>query len=129
MKDLLVGPWQLSEATCDGELPLYIIVIDALDKIKGDGGSAFLCNLLIAINEYNLRGFKFLVTSWSDLKVAALCESFVSEAVCHLQDVPIEEAKSDIKTYLITQLSLLAGTPEFAELGQHAGCLFMMQQQ
>ena len=125
MRDLLVGPWQLSEATRHPELPPYFIVIDALDEIKGDGGSAFLYDLLMAINEYNLRGFKFLVTSRSDPKVAALCESFASKAVCRLQDVPIEEAKSDIETYLKTQLPGLAGSPEFAELGQRVGGLFI----
>ena len=39
--------------------------------------------------------------------------------------MPIEEAKSDIKTYLKTQLPELVGTPEFAELGQRAGGLFI----
>ena len=125
IKGLLVGPWQLSEATRHPELPPYLIVIDALDEIKGDGGSAFLRDLLIAINEYDLRGFKFLVTSRSDPKVAALCESFTSEAVYRLQDVPIEEAKSDIETYLKTQLPELAGSPEFDELGRRAGGLFI----
>ena len=125
MKGLLVGPWQVSEATRHPELSPYLIVIDALDEIKGDGGSTFLRNLLIAINEYDLRGLKFLVTSRSDPKVAALCESFTTEAVCRLQDVPIEEAKSDIETYLKTQLPELAGSPEFAELGQRAGGLFI----
>ena len=125
MKDLLVGPWQLSEPARHAELPPYLIVIDALDEIKGDGGSAFLHNLLIAINENDLRGLKFLVTSRSDPKVAALCESFASEAVCRLQDVPIEEAKSDIESYLKTQLPELASTPEFAELGQRADGLFI----
>ena len=125
MKSLLVGPWQLSEASRRPELPPYLIVIDALDEIKGDGGSAFLRNLLKAINKYDLRGFKFLVTSRSDPKVAALCESFASEAICRLQDVPIKEAKSDIKTYLKTQLPKLASSPEFAELGQRAGGLFI----
>ena len=127
MKNLLVGPWQLSEATRHPELqlPSYLFVIDALDEIKGDGGSAFLRDLLIAINEYDLKGFKFLVTSRPDPKVAALCESFASESVCRLQDVPIEEAKSDIKTYLRTQLPELVGTPEFTELEQRAGGLFI----
>ena len=125
MKDLLVGPWQLSEPARHAELPPYLIVIDALDEIKGDGGSAFLHNLLIAINENDLRGLKFLVTSRSDPKVAALCDSFASEAVCRLQDVPIDEAKSDIESYLKTQLPELTSTPEFAELGQRADGLFI----
>ena len=125
MKNLLVGPWQLSEGSRHPELPPYLIVIDALDEIKGDGGSVFLRVLLTTIKEYDLRGFKFLVTSRSDPKVAALCESFTSEAVCRLQDVPIEEAKADIETYLKTELPELAGCPEFAELGQRAGGLFI----
>ena len=125
MKDLLVEPWQLSEATRDPELPPYLIVIDALDEIEGNGGSVFLRDLLIAINEYNLRGFKFLVTSRSDPKIVALCDSFASEVICRLQDVPIEEAKLDIETYLKTQLPELASSPEFAQLVQRAGGLFI----
>ncbi|KIM80637.1 hypothetical protein PILCRDRAFT_822370 [Piloderma croceum F 1598] len=125
MKHLLVEPWQQSEATRPPELPPYLIAIDALDEIKDNKGPAFLSDLLTAINEYDLRGFKFLVTSRSDPQVAALCESFASKAVCRLQDVPIEEAKSDIETYLKTQLPELASTPEFAELGRRAGGLFI----
>ena len=125
MKDLFVGPWQLSEAARRAELLPYLIVIDALDEIKGDGGSAFLHDLLISINENDLRGLKFLVTSRSDPKVAALCESFSSEAICRLQDVPIEEAKSDIEAYLRNQLPELAGSPKFVELGQRADGLFI----
>ena len=53
----------------------------------------FLRNLLTAINEDDLRGLKFLVTSRSDPKVVTLCKSFASEAVRRLQDVPIEEAQ------------------------------------
>ena len=63
MKDLLVGPWQQFEATCPPELPPYLIVIDALDEIKDNKGPVFLSDLLTAIKEYNLRGFKFLVMS------------------------------------------------------------------
>jgi hypothetical protein len=124
MKSLLVGPWQLSEALRDPELHPYLIVIDALDEIKGDGGSGFLRDLLISINDYDLRGFKFLLTSRSDPEVATLCESFSSETV-RLQDVPIEEAKADIETYLKSQLPELAGSPEFAELVQRADGLFI----
>ena len=125
MKGLLVGPWQLSEATRDPELPSYLIVIDALDEIEGDGGSTFLRDLLIAIDEYDLRGLKFLVTSRSDPKIAALCNSFVSKVICRLQDVPIQEVKSDIETYLKAQLPELSGSPEFVELAQRTGGLFI----
>ena len=138
MKDLLVGPWQLSEATRHPDQPPpyqfvnssihYLIVIDALDEIKDNGGSAFLRDLLMAIGKYDLRSLKFLVTSRSDPNMAALYVSFASfapVAVCRLQEVPIEEVKSDIETYLKTQLPELAGSPGFAELGQRADGLFI----
>ena len=67
MKGLLVEPWQLSAAARDPE-PSYLIIVDALDEIQNDGGSEFLRDLLITINEFDLRGFKFLMTSRSDLK-------------------------------------------------------------
>ena len=63
MKDLLVGPWQQSESQRHVELPPYLIVVDALDEIEGDGGSMFLQSLLKTINERSLRGLKFLITS------------------------------------------------------------------
>jgi hypothetical protein len=89
-KDLFVGPRQQSEAPRPPELPPYLILTNALDEIKDNKGPAFLSDLLTAINEYDLRGFKFLVTSRSDPKVAALCESFTFEAVYRLQDVPYQ---------------------------------------
>ena len=125
MTDLLVEPWQLSEATRHPELPPYLIVIDALDEIKGNGGSEFLRELLKTIDKCNFRGFKFLVTSRPDPKVSALCKSFTSDAICRLQDVPIEEAKLDIETYLKIQLPELAGSPDFVELGRRADGLFI----
>ena len=123
IKDLLVKPWQLSEAVRDSESS-YLIIIDAVDELI-KGGSAFLGDLLISINKYDLRRFKFLVTSRTDPKIAALFESFASVAVCRLQDVPFEEAKSDIETYLKTHLPKLAGNPKFAKLGECAGGLFI----
>jgi NACHT domain len=125
MKGLLVGPWQLSEATRHPESPPYVIVIDALDEIEGDGGSAFLADLLNAIDTYDLRGLKFLVTSRSDPELVECCEAFTSEAVCRLQDVPIEEARSDIKIYLKDKLKKLDGSPELAELERRADGLFI----
>ena len=120
-RDLLIGPWQHSTP----QFPLHLIVIDALDEIKGDGGSEFLRELLTLIDEYNLRGFKFLVTSRPNPEVVTLCESFKSEAVCWLQFVPIEEAQLDIKTYLKTNLPKLASSPELAELVHQADGLFI----
>ena len=123
LKDLLVGPWQ--QSTREPGLPPYLIVIDALDEIIGDGGSAFLQDLLTVIDECNLRDFKFLVTSRPDPEVVTLCKSFTSEAVCWLQHVPVEEAELDIRTYLKTKLPKLHGTPELAELVRQADGLFI----
>ena len=125
LEGLLVGPWQQSKAMQGPELPLYLIVIDALDEIEGDGGSAFLQDLFTTINECNLRGFKFLVTSRSDPQVVMLLESFTSSASCWLQHVPIEEAELDISTYLRTKLPKLSSNPDLTELGQRAGGLFI----
>jgi len=125
MKDLLVGPWQQSEATRRPDIPPYLIVIDALDEIVTNGGSAFLRDLLSAIDEFDIKGLKFLVTSRSDPELVKLCNAFTSDAVCRLQDVPIEEAKLDIETYLNTKLSMLAGGPDLADLGQRASGLFI----
>ena len=127
MKGLLVGPWQQSEATPGPKPPPYLIVIDALDEIVGNGGSTFLHHLLNAVDEYDLRGLKFLVTSRSDPELVTLCEGFTTDAVCRLQDVPIDEAKTDIEKYLKAKLPKLAraGSPKLAELEQRAGGLFI----
>jgi hypothetical protein len=45
MGDLLCGPWQESKAERH-ELPPYLVIIDALDEIEGQEGSAFLADLL-----------------------------------------------------------------------------------
>jgi len=123
LKDLLVGPWQ--QFTGSPKSPLCLIVIDALDEIKGEGGPVFLRDLLTAIDEYNLRGFKFLVTSRTDPEVVTLCKSFTAEAVCWLQHVPIEDAQLDIGTYLTIKLPKLASSPELAELVRQAEGLFI----
>jgi len=125
LKDLLVGPWQQSKGMRGPEQPLYLIVIDALDEIEGDRRSEFLQDLFTAINEYDLRGFKFLVTCRSDPEVVLLLESFTSLASCWLQHVPIEEAELDIGTYLRTKLPKLSSNQDLAELGRRAGGLFI----
>jgi hypothetical protein len=57
LMDLLVRPWQ--QSTRSPGFPLYLIVIDALDEIKGEGGSLLLQDLLTAIDEFDRRGFQF----------------------------------------------------------------------
>ena len=50
----------------------------------------------------------------------------MSKVVCHLQDMPITEAKSDIETYLKDKLPKLTSSPELLDkLGLWAGGLFI----
>ena len=125
MKDLLVGPWQQSESRRHADLPPYLIVVDALDEIKDNGGSMFLRSLLETINQRRLRGLKFLVTSRPDPSVVELCETFSSKAVCRLQDVPIERVGLDITQYLQSKLPNFAGKPELKTMEQLAGGHFI----
>lgn len=87
--------------------PPSLIVIDALDEIEDEGGSGFLQDLLQVINQNDLHGLKFLVTSRQDPTIVSLCESFNSKRVCHLHEVDTQEVKKDIMTYLTDKLSAL----------------------
>jgi hypothetical protein len=123
MEDLLSGPWQISEAERH-ELPPYLVVIDALDEIEGQQGSAFLGDLLKSIDEHYLRGLKFFVTSRPDPDVAKLCEVLPPQVVRRLQDVPREDVGSDIDTYLRAKLPALSG-PELDRAAKQADGLFI----
>ena len=107
MENLLCGPWQESE-TKRSELPPYLVIIDALDEIEGQEGSAFLADLLKAIDGHYLRGLKFFVTSRPDPDVAKLCESLPPKVVHRLQDVPVKDVGSDIVAYLQAKLPKLS---------------------
>jgi ABC-type dipeptide/oligopeptide/nickel transport system ATPase component len=54
MRDLLVDPWQQSSSERPSEIPPYLVVVDALDEIEGEGGSAFLRDLLKTIDKGHL---------------------------------------------------------------------------
>ena len=82
----------------------YLIVIDALDEIDGNGGSEFLRNLLNVINKHRLPGLKFFVTSRSDPRLVADVEKFERKHRYRLQDVNEEEIRHDIATYINANL-------------------------
>jgi len=82
----------------------YLIVIDALDEIDGDGGSDFLRNLLNVVNKRRLPGLKFFVTSRSDPGLVADVEKFERKHLYRLQDVKEEEVRDDIATYINASL-------------------------
>jgi hypothetical protein len=125
MRDLLVDPWQQSSSGRPSEIPPYLVVVDALDEIEGEGGSAFLRDLLRTIDKGRLRGLKFLVTSRPDPELAELCSSFKSDAVCHLYEVPTDTVKGDIVTYLRAKLPALQDEGQLDELAQKTDGLFI----
>jgi hypothetical protein len=124
MKDL-VNPWHESSTERPSEIRPYLVVVDALDEIEGEGGSAFLRDLLKTVDKGRLRGLKFLVTSRPDPELAELCSSLKSDAVCHLYEVPTDTVKGDIVTYLRTKLPALQDEGQLDELARKADGLFI----
>ena len=130
MTDLLIGPWQRSanhRRAKDGprELPPYLVVIDALDEIEGEGGPEFLRTLLMTVGRGQLQGLKFLITSRPHPELASLCASFSSDAVCRLHEVPTDTVNADIVTYLQDKLPNLRDEPRLTDLAQKADGLFI----
>jgi hypothetical protein len=125
MKDLLVGPWQQSAGDRPPELPPYLVVVDALDEIEGQGGSAFLRELLTTVNGGQLQRLKFLITSRPDPDLASLCKTFSSDAVCRLYDVPTDTVEADIVAFLKDKLPKLQDEARLTHLAQKADGLFI----
>ena len=125
MKDLLVGPWQRSADARPPELPPYLVVVDALDEIESEGGPVFLKDLLMTVNNGQLQGLKFLITSRPHPELASLCASFSSDAVCRLYEVPTDAVEADIVTYLKYKLPNLRDDPRLTDLAKKADGLFI----
>jgi hypothetical protein len=125
MKDLLVGPWQRSANDRPPELPPYLVVIDALDEIEGQGGSVFLRELLMTVDGGQLQGLKFLITSRPHPELASLCATFSSDAVCRLYEVPTDTVNADIVLYLKDKFPHLQDEPQLRDLAQKADGLFI----
>ncbi|KAF5311272.1 hypothetical protein D9758_019005 [Tetrapyrgos nigripes] len=100
---MLVKPWQVSSSERTRDLPICIVVIDALDE--NGNGFLFLKKLLGAVRDSKLEGLRFLVTSRTEPHIAELCSSFEPGAVCRLQEVPVYEVQQDISLYLQQELS------------------------
>ena len=83
----------------------YLVVIDALDEIDGNGGYDFLRNLLNVVNKHRLPGLKFFVTSRSDPGLVADVEKFERKHRYRLQDVNEEEVRDDIAIYINANLA------------------------
>ena len=122
MKDLLVDPWR--KLTEKHPAPPYLVIIDALDEIEGEGGSSFLRDLLETIDSGHLLGFKFLITSRPNPDLAKLCSPFNSKAVCYLHEVSTDTLNNDITTYLQAKLSALP-KPQLSKLVKSTDGLFI----
>jgi hypothetical protein len=125
LESLLIEPWEQARLA-DPSKPLhYLIVIDTLDKIDGQGGSVFLCDLLDIINKHRLRGLKFFAIGRPDPDLVTHLRSFEDKQFYRLEQVPIGEAQADITTYLNANLLHFAGRPEMEKLVVQAGGLFI----
>ncbi|PPR04700.1 hypothetical protein CVT26_015025 [Gymnopilus dilepis] len=128
---LLFGPWLESKDArhADPSMPQrYLVVIDALDEIDGNGGSDFLRDLVNTINKSSkecLSGLKFFITSRSDPGLVVHVESLERKQLYRLQDVEEGEARADVRTYLNASLSFLKGREEMDQLAGRAGGLFI----
>jgi len=104
LESLLIEPWEQARLADSSKPARFLVVIDALDEIEGQGGSEFLRDLFDVINKHRLPGLKFFVTSRSDPGLVTRVESFEDRHFCRLEEVPIEEAQADITTYLRANL-------------------------
>jgi len=118
IENLLVKPWPWKEPdSAHHRDPLvpphadpsmrqqnYLVVIDALDEIDGNGGYEFLRNLLNVVNKHRLLRLKFFITSRSDPGLVADVEKFKRKHRYRLQDVKEKEVRNDITTYINANL-------------------------
>jgi hypothetical protein len=101
---LLVAPWKQSVNSRFSELPLSLIVIDALDEIEDDGGEKLLTRLLDATAKAGagIRGLKILVTSRPHPRIVAATSLLPSNAIYHLED--ITDGQANVRKYLSEEL-------------------------
>ncbi|KAJ3514875.1 hypothetical protein NMY22_g14600 [Coprinellus aureogranulatus] len=128
LQGLLIGPWKACRsssaegANLDGN---FLILIDAVDELVDNGGPRFLRHLLAAINEHDLPGLKFFVTSRSNPDLEIQVKQFKRKELYRLQDVGKVEVEADIKTYLETSFPHFKGRQEMEKLVIFAGDLFI----
>jgi len=125
LESLLIEPWEQARHAHPSKPPHFLVVIDALDEIDGQGGSVFLRDLLDVINKHRLQGLKFFATSRPDPHLVTHLQSFEDKQFYRLEQVPIEEAQADITTYLNANLPHFAGGPEMEKLVAQAAGLFI----
>ncbi|KAF5334283.1 hypothetical protein D9758_015553 [Tetrapyrgos nigripes] len=95
-------PWQVSSSERTRDLPICIVVIDALDE--NGNGFLFLKKLLGAVRDSKLEG----CGSSSPVALSHTLLSFaahLSQCCVSLQEVPVYEVQQDISLYLQQELS------------------------
>jgi hypothetical protein len=125
LESLLIEPWEKSQPADSSKSRHFLVVIDAVDELDGQGGSEFLRDLLDVINKHRLRGLKFFATSRPDPNLVTHLESFGDKQFYRLEQVPIKEAQADITTYLNANLPDFVGRPEMEQLVAQAVGLFI----
>ncbi|KAF9029853.1 hypothetical protein BDZ89DRAFT_1132802 [Hymenopellis radicata] len=123
MMDLLVGPWQKSASNRLPDFPPCLVIVDALDEVRG--GWEFLSELISTIEAGHLSGLKFLITSRREPKLVERCTALTSDFVCHLEEVTRDNVQCDILTFLSAALPDLCDTPQLQVLAERADGLFV----
>ncbi|KAH6880195.1 hypothetical protein BKA70DRAFT_1411870 [Coprinopsis sp. MPI-PUGE-AT-0042] len=123
---LLVEPWRkcARERRAKKE-PCYVVPTDALDELEGMGGVVFLSTLLDIVDQQDLSGLKFFVTTRSEPALVKRIESFSNKQVCRLEQVPLKESSADIKVYLNENLAECATAEQIEQLVLDADGLFI----
>jgi len=125
LQSLLIEPWKQAQSADPSKSLHFLVVIDALDELDGRDGSGFLRDLLDSINKHRLKGLKFFATSRPDPDLVTHLESFKDKQLYRLGQVPIEEAQTDITTYLNANLGHSVGRPELEKIAAQAAGLFI----
>lgn len=126
LEGLLIEPWkQSAPGRLAAHEPCYIVSIDALDELDGEGGLELLGALFDAVSMHDLTGIKFLVTSRLEPALVKQIELFDNKQVCRLEQVPIEESSADIKLFLIEHLGDCASKEQIQLLVEDAAGLFI----
>jgi hypothetical protein len=125
LESLLIVPWEQARLADPLNVPHFLVVIDALDEIEGQGGSGFLRDLLDVINKRHLPGLKFFATSRPDPNLVTRLQSFKDKQFYRLEQVPVGEAQADLTTYLNANLPHFVGRPEIEKIVAQAAGLFI----
>ncbi|KIK53578.1 hypothetical protein GYMLUDRAFT_178732, partial [Collybiopsis luxurians FD-317 M1] len=120
--NLLVDPWKRIAQINSVK---WLIVLDALDELEGEGGYHILQQLIEKVA--GIHGLKILVTSRPDHDIVEVCKEPLSKTICHLEDVEESMALQDITKFIHTKLVHLLPNweAELNQLAEQCGGLFI----